>query len=97
MSREDRHTRRKQWLNRLVSKLRCGGDRRPRSVIVAELERRSRAIRDAEREAYRDPESSEVVIPTGHYYDLGDKRYNLHPGVVLHRGLAHIDPALVKF
>jgi len=97
MSREDRRTRRKQWLNRLVGKLRSHGDRRPRSVIISELESRSKAIRDAEREAFRDPENSEVVVPVGHYYDLGDKRYNLYPGVVLHRGLAHIDPALVKF
>lgn len=89
--------RRTQWLNRLVSRLRCGGDRRPRSVIVSELESRSKAIRDAEREAFRDPENSEVVIPKGKYYDLGSKTLNLHPGVVLHRGLAHIDPALVKF
>jgi len=82
------------WLNRLVSLARGGGDRRPRDTIVSEIERRSKAIRDAEREAFRDLENADVVVPKGHYYDLGDKRLNLHPGVVLHRGLTHIDPAL---
>jgi hypothetical protein len=78
-----------------VSAARRSGDRRPRAAIAGEIESRSKAIHDAERDAFRDPENSEVVVPKGHYYNLGLGSLNLTPGVVLHRGLAHIDPALV--
>jgi hypothetical protein len=90
MNRDPRRARRKQWLNRLVSLARCRGDRRPRGVIVSELEDRSDQISRAFNEAHRDRETSETIVQRGHHYRLAD----LHEGEILTRGLAFIHPAL---
>jgi hypothetical protein len=96
--REGSHRdRRKAWCRKILSLARRRGDKRPNTSILLEAERRSDAIRRAGRDAFRDPENGEVVVPVGKFYDLGKKDLNLHPGVVLHRGLAHIDPALTCF
>jgi hypothetical protein len=90
MSREDRRTRRKQWLNRLVSIARRRGDKRPRESIVASIEGRSDQISRAFNEAHRDRETSETIVHRGHHYPLAD----LHEGEVLTRGLRYLHPAL---
>ena len=90
MREETRRSRRRQWLNRLVSLARYRGDRRPRSVIVASIEDRSDQINRAFNEAHRDRETSETIVHRGRHYPLAD----LHEGEVLTRGLRYLHPAL---
>lgn len=91
MSRESRRSRRKQWLNRLVSLARHRGDKRPREFIVADIEKRSDQISRAFDEAHRDREIAETIVQKGHHYPLA----RLHEGEVLTRSVCYIHPMLV--